>query len=963
VRTVLVGVPLLIFGALATVAVAAFLAVISLFVLYSRNLPPPEALQTIEFAQESIVYARDGKTELARFSGNERRQVARFEEIPPILIDATTAIEDKTFWTNTGFDPLGILASAADALRGNPRGGSTITQQLVRQRLLPDEVGGTAQRKIMEIIQSLRVTRAFPAEQGGKQDIITAYLNQNFYGNNSYGVKTATRSYFGKPLSELTLAEAAILAALPQSPGTYDLVRNAVETEVGDPRCPEPDESCLVVPEDTQIVQRRNYVLTLLADDPTRRVLTGDTYSREDFLAATREPVVLSPAPLRPWRAPHFVWLVREQITDALCDPEAETCPAIERGGLRITTTIDWRIQQIAEKWAKAAAIVPHRPNPALAAQSIGVEYTDWMRNLRGKNLWNTAISAIDYQTGEIVAYVGSADYYATRRVNRRFQPQFDVLSDGYRQPGSAFKPFSYVTGIDDRRLTASTMLMDVTTDFGNGYTPTNFDQLERGPLRARLALQFSLNIPAIKVLELTGPQRVFERAQAFGMDFQADRPAGLSMALGTQEVNPIDLATSYATLANRGRYLGNTAILSIRDTSGEDLVEPYAVPEGRAVVSPQAAYVMTDILAGNTQPDVNPVWGSMELRARGQHRPAALKTGTNNDAKDLSAYGYIAPPSREGRADGEYALVVGVWAGNSDATTVSDPSDPVFSLDVAAPVWQAVMREATRGWDVNDFRRPDGLVEREVDAFTGFVPSVWSREQVTELFLRDAQPGDDPYIRGIPVIRGADRRLYRWTEACGGDPTTRGFLTLFEAESEHESWLRANRNWISRARRGAGVAGGADPDRPTSTAFFYQSWFQPFGASWGAPFPPTESCDAAPSPSPSVSPTALPSPSATPSGPPTPGPVPTATPEVPPEPTPTPEAPPVPSPEPPPEPTPTPEPPPEPTPTPEPPPEPTPTPQPPPDPTPPPEPAQPTPPPAPVQPPPAEATQQPAAS
>src|SRR5262245_45164286 len=415
-RTILVGVPLLIFGTMATIAAVGFMVVVGLFLGYSRGLTDVRDLATIEFAQDSIVYARDGETVLARFSTNERRQVANYGEIPPILIDATTAVEDRTFWTNTGFDAMGIVSAALDTLRGNPRGASTITQQLVRQRLLPPEVmqnAGLAERKIKELIQSVRVARAFPGEQG-KKDVILAYLNQNFYGNNSYGVKTAARSYFRKNLSELTLAEAAIIAALPQSPGSYDLVRNAEPLDRSDPQCahrPDPAAPCMVAPEATPTVQRRNYILTLLANDPSRRVLTTNQYSREDFTEAIEEPVVLTPTGLRRWQAPHFIWLVREQLVEELCGDETETCPAVEQGGLRVTTTLDPRIQRIAEKWAKVAAIVPHTDNPAAAAEDLVGSYPDWVRNLRNKNLWNTAISALDYTTGEILAYVGSADY------------------------------------------------------------------------------------------------------------------------------------------------------------------------------------------------------------------------------------------------------------------------------------------------------------------------------------------------------------------------------------------------------------------------------------------------------------------------------------------------------------------------------------------------------------------------
>lgn len=900
-RVFTVGIPALLYGAMATVAAVVFMGGLALFLTWTANLPDPKTLTTIQPSQESIIYDRN-MVELARFSSGERREIVAFEDFPPILVDATTAVEDRTFWTNTGFDPLGMVSAAIDSIRGRARGASTVTQQLVRQRLLPTDLttdkARLAERKLQEIIQSIRVTQTFPGEQG-KQDIITAYLNQNFYGNNSYGVKTAARGYFGvRDLHDLTLAQAAILAGIPQAPGYFDLVRNAEETDVGDPRCPDPDESCLVVPADSDVVVRRNYILSLLLNDPTRRVLSGDTYRRADFLAAMEEPVVLVRQSTGRMRAPHFVWYVREQLTAALCDEEAQTCPAMEQGGLRVVTTLDWKIQQVAQKWVTVAALAPHQSDPKTFARARGVKYQSWMAALEDNQIWNGALSAIDYQTGEIIAYVGSADYYGKRK-GKKFQPQFDVLSDGWRQPGSAFKPFNYATGIDDRTLTASTMIMDVTTEFQGGYTPTDFDQLERGPLRVRAALQFSLNIPAVKALAMTGIEEVYDRAVDFGMSFLVPRKqAGLSMALGSLEVHPLDLTTAYATLANSGRRLGHTAILAVRDTAGTDILPPYEVPDGTEVVSPQAAYIVTDILAGNTDPSQNPIWARMRLtNENGRRRPAALKTGTNNDAKDLSAYGFIAPPTANGRRQGEYALAVGVWMGNSDASPVRGSGNSVFSMDAAAPLWQAVLNEVTADWRVNDFERPNGVTTAQVDAFTGFKPSQYSREQVKEVFIRGTEPGEDPYIRGMDVLRASDDRLYRWDDSCDGVPTRRGVLDLSDAEADFPAWQRANRAWIDRARRGAGTKGGP---KKTATAYFYDPSFQPFGRSWGAPFPPNRSCADAPTASPSPEPTEEPSavPSETPdlpteeptTAPATPEPTPKPTKAPKPTPTPTPE-------------------------------------------------------------------------
>src|SRR5512141_573262 len=286
-----VAVSMFVFGAFALVGLIGLIATVGLFAVFSQGLPPTTDLENLQFLSESVVTDRTGTIELARFNAGERREPVTFDQVPPILIDATTAVEDKSFWTNSGVDPLGILSAMLDTIRGRERGASTITQQLVRQRLLdPDLVrdpGRQIERKIKEIIQSVRVTEAYPGEEG-KRRIIEAYLNQNYYGNGSYGVLAAARGYFGvQSLSQLTLSQVALLAALPQSPSTSDLVRNA---EVA-------DDGTLFVPLDAglPIVMRRNYVLQIMADNPDRLVLTGAAYTRADFLAAMDDPINLAP--------------------------------------------------------------------------------------------------------------------------------------------------------------------------------------------------------------------------------------------------------------------------------------------------------------------------------------------------------------------------------------------------------------------------------------------------------------------------------------------------------------------------------------------------------------------------------------------------------------------------------------------------------------------------------------------
>ena len=896
---------LAIWAGFAVLALLAAVGVVAAFSRLTKDLPDPHDFDNIGYSVRSVIYDRTGKVELAQFGG-EQREIVEFKDIPPIVVDAQTAIEDKTFWDNAGFDPLAIVSAGIDSLRGNSRGASTITQQLVRQRLLdPALVKDPSrgfERKILEIVQSIRLTEAFPGVEG-KQKIIAAYLNQNYYGNQAYGVKAAARVYFGiTDLSKLTPAQAAILAALPKSPSNYDLVRNAVEScldpNVGpEDTCP-PGKIQLTVPNDTVIVQRRNQVLGLLAQG--RTPLSGSQYSPEQLIAAENDPVIVSPQTIPHWIAPHFVWAVQSELADKLCGQDVPTCPKLEAGGLRVTTTLDANLQKIAEKWVQAAAIVPNSKNPAALYKSLGLPgaLPQWIKNLRGKDVHNGALVAIDYQTGELVAYVGSANYYAAKS-SPQFQAKFDVVGSGLRQPGSAFKPFNYLTGIDSRAITAGSMLMDTATDFGGGYTPSDADNTERGPVRVRTALQFSLNIPSVKTAQINKVDTVFQRAQDFGMVF-ADKQtkAGLSIALGVEEVRPVDLVTAYATLANGGKRLGHTAILSVRDQSGTDVIPAYQPPPGDQVATPQAAFIVTDILSGNTNPSINPFWGKFELTGPGgKRRPATIKTGTNNDAKDLNAYGFIAPPTKQGRDAGEFALAAGAWNGNSDNSVVTTPAKPVFSIDVTTYVWQGFMQEATKKWSINDFKAPDGLTRTKIDPFTGLKPTAGG-QSIDEWFI----VGTEPKV-AVPV------------GTCG-----EAVLDLPGIyEGQFKNWKSADLDWIARAQRGPGTSGGVNRTR---TAYFYNPLFQPFGRSWGAlvaghgcaapspqltcyPVPTPDSSGVIPSftvPSsdPSASPfvifepckTPVPTPSATPSiepsaPPPTPEPTPKPTPEPTPPPTP----------------------------------------------------------------------------
>ncbi len=902
VKTVAIALPLFLFSTLLLVGLMGFVGVVAAYTTYSKDLEDPSALfSDLSFTQQTRITDRTGQIELARL-GEFKRELVTFADIPPELIDATTSVEDKTFWENAGFDPVGIISAAVDTFRGSSRGASTITQQLVRARLLrpQDFEGSVYERKIREIIQSIRLTQSLPPGDEGKRLIITAYLNNNFYGNQSYGVAAAAQGYFGKSLDELTLGQMALLAGIPQSPTKYDLVRNAEAVcsvvVAADAECPV-DKTQLVVPQDSEIVQRRDYILELMK---TRSVLSGSLHTPEEYDAAKLEPVVLSPQLSQSWKAAHFVWQVQRQLGAIVCGPEsADDCPEIATGGYTVTTTLDWEKQVDVERWIAAAARAPNigKPDTVLAALKIPKADWGWIKELKGRNIHNAAAAVEDARTGQILAYVGSAGYSVA--ANPQFQPQFDVLSDGYRQPGSAIKPIDYSIGIDDKVLTASSMFMDVVTNFGSKgqpYTPKQADDLERGPVRLRSALQFSLNVPAIKAGLINGVDHQFERTKDFGLHYLKGAVPVTSESIGTLETRPIDMLGAYSTLANGGVRMAQQMILKVTDSNGKVVWPvPGDAPTGDQVVSPQTAYIISDILKGNTDPSVNPYWAKWDI-VQGRHRrEAAYKTGTTEDNRDVAAYGFLAPPDDKNAPQ----LVVGVWMGNSD----NSPNDGKLSLDTSAPVWSRIMTTISDGLPRASFEssQPAGLVNAKVDAFSGLKPGPYTTKTVTELFIANTQPTKVDDTKTAVEIDKATGLL--WQDGCTGPMETVGVWDASKIEPQFPAWKPYTENWLARAARGIGTTGG--PDRTRVTVFYSTAW-APFGRGWGASFAPRDTCepipvdvcdpnasqfppaiDASPTPEPSPCPSVEPSPTPKPSHTPRPSPTPRPKPSKSPRPSP----------------------------------------------------------------------------
>ena len=488
--------------------------------------------------------------------------------------------------------------------------------------------------------------------------------------------------------------------------------------------------------------------------------------------------------------------------------------------------------------------MVPNAKDPAATAKQLKVPYSQWLKNMVDRGVYNAAMAALDYRTGQVLAYVGSADYYATKS-SKKFEPQFDVMADGWRQPGSAWKPINYITGLEDHTLTAASLFMDVVTDFGGGYTPTDADRLERGPLRLRQAIQVSLNIPAIKAAAINGIDHVIQTAKKFGIRFQVERPdTGVSIGIGTAEVHMIDLVSAYGAIANSGVLMPRTTILKVVDADGNQIypVSPGAAA-GKRVASTQASYIMTNILASNTDPAQNPFWSARAITDKdGTRRPAALKTGTTDDTIDLTAMGFLAPPAS---AD-EPAIVAGAWMGNSDN---SAPPNGVVALESSASLWQAFLNEATKSEPIQDFSRPDGIAEVAIDAFSGMLPGPFTTKTVTEVFIDGTQPTQVDDTKVPLDIDAATGKL--WLDGCVGPKETEGFLDLSRVEAGFPDWQAFDAEWIARARKGPGIRGG--PEK-TATSYFYQTGgWMPFGATWGAPFAPTETCEPVPTAEPTL--------------------------------------------------------------------------------------------------------------
>jgi len=511
----------------------AFIGVLGVWILFLIvEIPSIENFQSRAIAQSTKIYDRTGQILLWEIHGEERRTVVPLDKISRNVQNATIAIEDDSFYSHWGIRPLSILrAFFADIVLGQHQGGSTITQQLVKNTLLTPEQ--TFTRKLKEVIAAIKIEAVYK-----KDEILGLYLNEIPYGSNAYGIESAAQNYFGKSAENVTLAEAAYLAALPQAPTKY--------SPYGSRRA--------------ELEARKNLIL--------ERMRKLQFITEEEYASAKKETVVFLPQKRQGLRAPHFVMYVRELLIEKYGED------AVERGGLIVTTTLDSALQEKAEE------MVARR----------GAE------NEKKFNASNAGLVAIDPKTGRILAMVGSRDYFDIKH-----EGNFNVTL-ARRQPGSAFKPLVYAAAFKKGYTPETVLFdleTNFGVQGAKAYIPQNYDEKFRGPVTMRQALAQSLNVPSVKVLYLTGIDNALGTARDFGISTLGDKSRyGLSLVLGGGEVMPLELTAAYGVFANQGIKASSHAIIEVKNASGNILEQEKM--ETERVIDAEIANLINSVLSDN---------------------------------------------------------------------------------------------------------------------------------------------------------------------------------------------------------------------------------------------------------------------------------------------------------------------------------------------------------------------------
>lgn len=632
---------------------------IATFFYYSRFLPDPNAWQDRKVIQSTKIYDRENKTLLYEIHGEEKRTIIAYDNIPQIVKNATIVAEDAEFYKHSGINFRGILRAVLADLKDKKiiEGGSSITQQLIKNAYLTPE--RTIGRKIKELILAVSLERKY-----SKDEILNFYLNQIPYGSNSYGIEAAAQTYFNKQAKDLNIAESVYLASLPKAPSYYSPYGNH-----GD-----------------DLKARANYILERLYN---LKYISLDEYNE------AKKTTVSFVDQKSNITAPHFVMFIREYLNEKYGED------FVEKGGLKVTTTLDIELQKIAEKVVEEGA----KRNEIYNAK-------------------NAALTAINPKTGEIIAMVGSKNYFGEPEPENcdpgkscQFEPNVNIATR-LRQPGSSFKPFVYATAIA-KGFTPATIIWDVPTEFNPScswrgiaeigvdqdtcYKPKNYDGKFRGPVTIKQALSNSLNVPSVKVLYLAGVNKSIDTAESMGITTLKDRSRyGLSLVLGSAEVKLLEMVSAYGVFSQEGVKRETTGILKVEDGDGQ-ILEEYK-EQGQRVLEEETAREINDILSDNNAR--SPMFGLYGPLSLGEI-PAAAKTGTTQDpveetkARDAWIIGYT--PS----------LVAGVWVGNNNNVPIEKGGAGVAA---AGPIWHDFMISALKNKQIESFNKPkQAITEKPV--------------------------------------------------------------------------------------------------------------------------------------------------------------------------------------------------------------------------------------------------------
>lgn len=667
----------------------------------TKDLPNPDQLLEREIAQTTTIYDRSGEHVLYEIFGDEKRTLIMLDDIPKHVVQASIAIEDKNFYKHRGFSVWAIARTiVTNILYGKKAGGSTLTQQFVKNAVLGPEKKYT--RKIKELVLAQRIEKKF-----SKDEILQMYLNEIPYGSNAYGVEAASQKYFAKSVKDINVAEAALLAALPQAPSRYS------------PYGPNKD----------LLLGRKDYILNLMQEQ-------GYISEQEKNAALAYE--INFKTPEANIKAPHFVMYIRAILSEKYGEKN------IEQGGYKIYTTLDWDMQEIAEKVIKEKI------------DEYGERY----------NASNASLVAIDPKTGQILSMVGSYDYF-----NNDIDGQFNV-STSPRQPGSSLKPLVYAS-LFELGYNSNTLLYDVETNFSlnqsEPYSPKNYNNKESGPVSIKDALATSLNIPAVKAIYLSDVKNVLSLAEEMAYSTFADRSRfGLSLVLGGGEVKLLEHVNAYSAFAREGLMHQESGILKVLDKNG-NILEEYQESE-RRVLSENTARMINDILSDNEARA--PAFGLRNtLNIEG--REVAAKTGTTNDYRDAWTIGYT--PS----------IVAGVWVGNSNNDEMSRGAG---GSTVAAPIWNSFILEALKDQPKEIFKKPeikevgkpiiDGVIEKKIikiDTVSGLLATEYTPSNlIEEIEVEEHKTilhfvNKDNPLGSIPETPENDPQYLVWQKAIDG--------------------------------------------------------------------------------------------------------------------------------------------------------------------------------------------------